>query len=321
MAHIFFIDPIEKLTIAKDSSLMLALALQEVGEEVRLLFEKDFYFSSRRECLSCSLFTFLGEWDSDGFYLKHFSLQKEERRVLQASDTLHMRLEPPFDKRYLNYLWMLQGVQKGTGVNIINSPEGLLLYNEKIYAYQLADSVDSFVGSASREFSIFVGELKGRGVEEVVLKPLDLYQGEGVEKISLTHPALIKKFEQKVHDSQGAIVAQPFLSQIHEGEIRSVFFYGEELGSILKVPPEGGFLSTVARGADCYPVTLTLKQRRVCEEVAGKLQGFGIHWIAFDILGDSIQEVNITCPGLLGEVSRIKGERLVEKMLTPLVLG
>jgi glutathione synthase len=38
MKHILFIDPIEKLNIKKDSSLMLALALRKEGHEVYLLF-------------------------------------------------------------------------------------------------------------------------------------------------------------------------------------------------------------------------------------------------------------------------------------------
>ena len=41
--HIFFIDPLEKLTLKKDSTLLLALCLQSKGVEVVLLFEEDFY--------------------------------------------------------------------------------------------------------------------------------------------------------------------------------------------------------------------------------------------------------------------------------------
>ena len=315
MAHIFFIDPIEKLTVKKDSSLILALALQDAGEEVRLLFEKDFYLSNHNGKHLYTLSTFCGEWDGDGFYLKNFSLQGEEKRALHSTDTLQMRLEPPFDKRYLNYLWMLHGLQARTGITIINSPQGLLLHNEKICAYQMEGSVNSFVGSAADEFIAFVERLKKSDVKEVVLKPLDLYQGEGVEKTSVEHPDLMKQFEEQVRRSQGPIVAQPFLPQVYQGEIRSVFFNGRELGSILKIPRKGDFLSTVARGATCHPATLNPQQQQICERAAQQLRPWGISWIAFDILGDAIQEANITCPGLLPELSRANGERLVEKMV------
>ena len=317
MAHIFFIDPIKKLTIKKDSSLILAMALQNAGEEVLLLFENNFFYSNKKEP-AYSLSTFSGEWDSDGFYLTHFALQKEEARPFHHADILHMRLEPPFDKRYLNYLWMLQGVSERTGIKIINSPEGLLLYNEKISAYQLANPVDSFVGSATNEFSAYTKRLKQKGVEEIVLKPLDLYQGEGVEKMSLGQHDLMEKFEEKTRQSAGPVVAQPFLPEVYQGEIRSIFFNGRELGSMLKIPREGDFLSTVARGASCHPTTLTSAQRQNCEQTAHKLRESGVQWIAFDILGNSIQEVNITCPGLLPEISLVNRERLVNRIVQEL---
>ena len=320
MAHIFFIDPIEKLTVKKDSSLILALALQEAGEEVLLLLGKDFYYSNGQKDHRYRLSKFAGDWDKDGFFLEFFSLQKEERRPFFSADTLHMRPEPPFDKRYLSYLWMLQGIQKQTGIEIINSTEGLLLHNEKVCAYQLDCSVESFVGSAPDEFAAFAEQLAQSGVEEIVLKPLDLYQGEGVEKIPLkNHSDLMKRFEQKILISRGPVVAQPFLPQIYDGEVRSVFFDGEELGNILKIPKEGDFLSTVSRGARYHSTTLTQPQRENCERAARELLKSGIRWIAFDILGDSIQEVNITCPGLLPEISLANGKRLVEHMVCGLV--
>ena len=51
MAHIFFIDPIEKLNIKKDSTLMMALTFQQMGLESYILFEKDFFVtnSQRRD--------------------------------------------------------------------------------------------------------------------------------------------------------------------------------------------------------------------------------------------------------------------------------
>ena len=319
MAHIFFIDPLEKLTIKKDSSLILALALQQAGEDVRFLFEKDFHYSNKNQEILSNLFSFNGDWERDGFHLKRLDIEKEERRPFCSKDTLHMRLEPPFNKRYLSYLWMLQGIQKKTGMAVINSPEGLLLYNEKLFAYQLDGTIDSFVGSTAEEFSSFAEQLRERGFEEIVLKPLELYQGEGVEKLSLGNPQLVDHFLQKAVQSAGPIVAQPFIPDIYTGEIRSVFFCGRELGNLLKVPPEGEFLSTVSRGAHCHPVQLSSKQYSICEQTALYLQKQGVHWIAFDILGDSIQEVNITCPGLLPEISQATGKPLVETMVAALL--
>ena len=40
----------------------------------------------------------------------------------------------------------------------------------------------------------------------------------------------------------------------------------------------------------------------------------GVPWIAYDILGGVIQEANITCPGLLVEVSKAAGTNLARRL-------
>jgi glutathione synthase len=46
MAQILFIDPLEKLNIKKDSTLMVALSFLSLNEEVYLLFEDEFYLNN-----------------------------------------------------------------------------------------------------------------------------------------------------------------------------------------------------------------------------------------------------------------------------------
>ena len=47
--HILFINSLEKLTVQKDSSLFLSLALKKAGWETYLLFEEDFLLYQSRE--------------------------------------------------------------------------------------------------------------------------------------------------------------------------------------------------------------------------------------------------------------------------------
>ena len=44
----------------------------------------------------------------------------------------------------------------------------------------------------------------------------------------------------------------------------------------------------------------------------------GIYFVAFDIIGDNISEVNITCPGLMVEVSEACKKNLAEEMVREL---
>lgn len=300
MKHVLFIDPIEKLNPKKDSSLMLATTMKAQGVEVYLLFEKDFYINNKGKSVF-KLYDFEGSFYEDGAYLKHFELKNEKMVELAKGDVIHMRIDPPFDTRYLRYLWMLR-YYTTHGINVVNSPDGILRFNEKLHAYTQKTSLETYVGSSVEGFMGFV-ELMKKDHQELILKPLDLYQGFGVEKVSINEPNLAFKFSEKVKENNGAIVAQPFCKEVVNGEIRSLYFKGKELGSILKVPKKGEFLANIAQGAAFHAIELTPAVKKECDRICAELMAEGIDWVAFDIMGDHVSEINITCPGLLVEVS------------------
>ncbi len=313
MKHILFIDPIDKLNIKKDSSLMLATTMKRSGVEVYLLFEKDFYLNNKKSP-EFVLYDFASEFYEDGYYLKSFELQTSSLMSVSNVDIIHMRIDPPFDTRYLRYLWMLRYYQE-KGIRIVNSPDGILKFNEKLHAYTQESSLASFVGSSSEEFLKFTSQMLKENHQELILKPLDLFQGIGVEKISLNRKDLKEKFELKIKDNNGPVVAQPFCQEVTRGEIRSLYFKGIELGSILKVPKKGEFLANIAQGANFHAITLSSKVKKECDRICSELLLEGIDWVAFDIMGDHISEINITCPGLLVEVSFAHKKNLADEIL------
>jgi glutathione synthase len=279
---------------------MLATTMKEQGIEVYLLFEKDFYVSNKAKNI-LKVYDFSGSFYEDGAYLKTFEVKNSLDVELGVKDTVHMRIDPPFDTRYLRYLWMLRYYQV-QGINVVNSPDGILKFNEKLHAYTQKSSLESYVGSSIDGFMRFV-ELMKKDHQELILKPLDLYQGYGVEKVSISDTNLAARFEEKVKENNGAIVAQPFCEDVKNGEIRSLYFKGAELGSILKVPKSGEFLANIAQGAAFHAIDLTPEIKKECDEICAELMTEGVDWVAFDILGGHVSEINITCPGLLVEVS------------------
>lgn len=315
MTHIFFIDPLEKLTPKKDSSLMLAATMKEMGIDVKILLEKDFYVTNNIDPVFL-LHDFKASFKADGSYLESFALTSENISPLKSNDVLHMRIDPPFDTRYLRYLWMLRFIQ-GKGNKVINSPDGILKFNEKLHAYAQKSALPSYVGSSLAGFQKFISSMPTS--EEIILKPLDMYQGIGVEKIALTNRLKAEeRFKEKVLENNGPIVAQTFCAEVTKGEIRSLYFKGRELGSILKVPKSGEFLANIAQGAGFHAIELSPKLKQECDLICKELMNDGVDWVAFDILNDHVSEINITCPGLLVEVSfahktnlaRVIGENL-----------
>ncbi len=310
MAHIFFIDPLEKLNIKKDSTLMMALTFLRQGMDCYLMFEKDFYVTNESHC-NLKVYKFDGVFTPEGFYLGDIMLGDEVSYEVSKSDVIHMRIDPPYDSRYQRYLWMLDFLQQKAHCEVLNSPLKIMKYNEKLVAYRdLSYSHLSYIGSSEEGFLKFIETLKTKKYKGIILKPLDLYSGIGVEKVEITDSKLIEKFNQKVTDFHGAIVCQPFIEEVYDGEYRSIYFDGEEIGTIIKRPKEGEYLANIAQGAKFEKVELPVKLKSTCDKIAQELYQDNVRFIAFDLLGGAVNEINVTCPGLLVEVSYACKENL-----------
>ena len=231
MRHVFIIDPLEKLVIKKDSTLLLAHTLS-ARAEVLISFEKDWFFESGRGKKEVRCYQFDSEL-VDGYHLKKFETTDEQMVELNREVLVHMRKDPPFDRSYLHMCWILQEVVK-TGAKVINDPSQLLMINEKLIAYADPNTIPTLI---SRDVSVgvqYADKLRKEGHESVIIKPLDLYQGIGVQKVNIDNE-LSQKLEKAIEDYQGVYVMQPFVKKVEEGEIRSVFFANQHIGSIIKI--------------------------------------------------------------------------------------
>lgn len=315
--HILIIDPLQRLSIKKDSSLLLALALKTSGQEVFILMREDLFFQNTT-VPQLQVFPFQGKLYKDDFYIKDFQLLPSQSHVINNKTVFHMRLDPPFDLTYLRTLWLLQAL-KMYGVQVVNDSQGVLTYNEKLVAYSLAEKkFPSYLGESVESLKSFLKEQQANGVQEVILKPVDMFQGLGVEKRPLDIPVVVSTFLDMKKQFNGAVIVQPFAKSVAEGEIRAVFFDGQELGSILKIPPHGSHLANIAQGAHYKPITLNADLLDQCQKINSELLNLGVRWTAFDILDQTISEVNITCPGLLVETSIAHNKNLALEIVQQL---
>lgn len=310
MKHIIYINKFEKLNLKKDTSLFLALSLMNLKKEVFLLFEDDLSWS--QELPTLKLYRLKGVINHD-FYMSEIEAYDPSYLKLNPGDTFHMRLDPPVDGQYLRALWILR-LWKEAGIKMINDPSSILLYNEKILAYQEQDGVPSWIGSSSDSALEFIKSLPVN-VKEIVLKPLDLFSGLEVEKCARDDKDLISIVESKANKLKGMFVIQPFLPAVFEGELRVITMNGKIIGTILKVPKKGEFISNIASGAQFKIAQLNPHLSSKIQKMAMKLKALGLIWVAFDVLGEVIQEANITCPGLLVETSHAAQKNLAFELI------
>jgi glutathione synthase len=164
MRQLLLIDPIEKLNIKKDSSLMFALALQKRGIETYVFFENDFAIHNQG-AQKISVHSFEGSLKDDGIYLADFKTTSSKVIELNKGDVIHMRLDPPFDSRYLRILWMLDHLVQ-MGIQVMNDPRGIMQFNEKLYAYRSPGATASYVGQSLATAKDFVASLANKPIVE-----------------------------------------------------------------------------------------------------------------------------------------------------------
>jgi len=289
--HLFIMDPFEKLNLALDSSLRMAYALAELGHQIYFGEAQDLVWSNQWAVarLKASEIQFKGTPESA-------QLDSPMPCSLDTFNGIHMRKDPPFDMNYITCTWFLDSAPKST--KILNSPEILRSFNEKLGTFMFSNWMLPTCTSANpRELLEFIRELN---CPFVILKPLDLFGGRGVEKMDRSNLAAIHtKLNLLTHGGQIAFMAQPFDPAVQDGEIRAFTAGGETLAWCKKVPAAGNFLANTRAGAKLMPHDPTPKQRVAVKAIAEKMLSLGAFLTGIDLIGDHVSEINITSPRML----------------------
>jgi glutathione synthase len=287
--HLFVLDPLDRLNLNWDTSIKLAFALAQLKHGV--------YFCTGKE-LSRSLHptgvfaaaSKVNFGDKPG----SLKLDKPERRNLESFSAIHMRREPPFDLDYIGTLWMLDAIS--SVVPIFNAPKALLEINEKLSIMDFPLFTKPAMVSANvSELLDFTTSKCG---SNIVIKPLGLYGGRGVEHIYGS-----KGLEERLHlatmNGKEARLIQEFNPHISAGEVRAFTAGGKPVAWCLKVPKQGEFLANTRAGSSLQDYRPTDRDLDIAMGVAENLLKKGVFFAGIDIIGGWLSEVNITCPALL----------------------
>lgn len=289
--HLFIMDPVEKLNLARDSSLRIAYALSHRNQALYFCETQDLFWKSGQEphCRARSI-----QFSNSA---EHFELGREEECALDGFASIHMRKDPPVDIAYISATWFLDPCKKAL---VVNKPEALRGFNEKLGMLRYPnDCKTSLVSSDPEQLFYFLRDFcQGNGV----LKPLHLYGGKGIEHVTLaqkSQDACLAFFKEQTEGGKVAKLLQAFDSRVYDGEIRAFTVGGKALAWCKKRPQEGKFLANTASGASLHEFTPSRSLLQRVERVAEDLVKLGLYFIGFDIIGEEITEINVTSPRLL----------------------
>lgn len=291
----FIMDPIEKITIAKDTTFAMMLEAKNRGWAIDYAQINDLYYQDR------------GVWiqsksihidDNPARWFRFLS--DKQSKLLIDYDVVIMRKDPPFNMNYIYATYLLEQAEK-SGAWVVNRPSGLRDCNEKyITTYfpeccppTLVSSIDSVIRSFVKEHQL------------CVLKPLDSMGGHQVFVVDVRDPNLSVMLEILTNEFNTAIMVQAYIPEIKKGDKRILIINGKPFPYALnRIPLKGETRGNLAAGAHAEGVKITERDEWICEQIAPYLLEKGLMFVGIDVIGEYLTEINVTSPTCAREIEK-----------------
>jgi glutathione synthase len=263
---------------------------------------------------------------ADGFVanLAEAALQPETIDVADI-DVLFLRNDPSEDadeRPWAAHVGAMFGrLAAERGVITVNDPEGLSRAQNKLYFQDFPESIrpTTLISKSIDEIKAFVAEHK----QGVILKPLQGSGGRNVFKIASSKESNLNQIFEAV-SGEGYLIAQGYLSDATEGDIRLFLMNGKPLqrdgsyAAFRRVPAKGEVRSNMNAAGTAEAVDITPEILRIADTVRPKLIADGMFLVGLDIVGDKILEINVFTPGGLPNMFELYGVNFAAEIITDL---
>jgi glutathione synthase len=298
----FVMDPLESLSVKKDSTIAMMRAAQTRGWPVTVFMQQDLLYANhepigigRRVELLEPFATSLSPADAtNGWY----HAEQPDRHALASFDVVMMRKDPPFDIDYVYTTYLLERADEA-GAVVINRPQSLRDCNEKFFATRFPECCPPLVVSAREE------ELRDfyREHRNVVFKRLDGMGGMSVFRVMEGDPNLGVILETLTAGGREPIMVQRFLPEIAAGDKRILLVDGMPVEyALARIPKSGEARGNLAAGGTGRGQPLSERDRWIAAQVGPELVRRGLTFVGIDVIGDYLTEINVTCPTCIREL-------------------
>ncbi len=308
---IVVMDPIAQIKIAKDTTFAMLLEAQRRGH--RLHYVRPGGLALEGGAAVAETAPLQVRDDPAGW----FTLGSYTRTTFGPGQIVLMRKDPPFDGEFL-YDTQVLSVAQAAGACVVNDPQGLRDYNEKLAALLFPQCCPPTLVSRS------AAALKAFALEhgQVVLKPLDGMGGRSIFRSGTGDPNLNVILETLTDGGRRLALAQRFIPDISAGDKRILLIDGEPVDYCLARIPQGDeFRGNLAAGGRGEGRPLSERDRWIAAQVGPEMKRRGMRFVGLDVIGDYLTEVNVTSPTCARELDAQFGLNIAGQLFDALEAG
>jgi glutathione synthase len=306
----FWIDPLTHLAPKKDSS--VAMIESALAREWNC-----FYFTQQ------DLYVLAGVPYARLTSIKAISAEKPAQaslgkisdRPLTEMDIILIRKDPPVDNEYLYATYLLELAAR-LGVLVSNRPQGLRDANEKCFTLNFPECCPATLVTQNIERLRAFWETH----RDVIFKPLSGMGGRSVFHVAPDGRNVGVILETLTLSGTVTIMAQQYIPAIREaGDKRILLIQGQPLDyALARIPSPHDFRGNLAAGATGHVVSITARDRFICEHIAPALREKGLDFVGIDVIGEYLTEVNVTSPTCIREIVAETGLDIAGEYLSAL---
>lgn len=304
----FLMDPLDELDPLKDTTAHMMYECVQRGHEIHFLEPHDLYVKSNRIRARMKELTALPGLSREETWKIFIQDVRQERRVFEditELDALFLRKNPPVNFRTIDFLQFVKD-----DVFIINDIQGQIKASSKLYMLNFPDIIpETHVSRDPSRLRKIIEEFGG----DVIMKPTIGFRGTGVIKLSNRDPENLNSLlnfyvdSTKKYEDRNPVIVQEFLQEVREGDVRIMMLNGEVLGAMRRIPCPGEFRTNLFAGARAEPHELTESDLRICRRIRDRLVQDGLYFVAIDVIGDKLIEINCISPGGIAYLNRLYG--------------
>ncbi len=288
-------DPIDQITIKKDSSFAMLLAAQARGWTLIYMEQADLFLDegeAKANIRELRVREDPADW---------FTLGEAQTIALKDLDVILMRKDPPFDMEYIYSTYLLEQAE-AAGVLLVNKAQTLRDANEKLFTAWFPQCCPPYLVTQNADrIKTFLDKHN-----DIILKPLDGMGGVSIFRVKKNDPNLNVIIETLTKLGSSPIMVQRFIPEISAGDKRVLMIEGKPVDyALARIPAKGETRGNLAAGGRSEGVALSDRDRWICEQVGSTLREKGLIFVGLDIIGDYLTEINVTSPTCIRELDAL----------------